>query len=247
MTMDWQRLHIAIDNGIASVALNRPDKLNAVDDVMHAELCAVWDELAADLRVRAIVLTGAGRAFCAGGDSTDFPYGEDPDHVRRRRMRTVRHIVDAMIGCEIPVVAAINGAAVGLGTTLVSLCDLAVMSEDAFLVDPHVALGLVAGDGNAVTWPLTIGLQHAKELLFLGDRVDAQRALTIGLVNRVVPQAEVVPVAHEIAARLASAPTQALQQTKRLLNGHLRLAAAQLMDLATVAETESFLGLKPPE
>jgi enoyl-CoA hydratase/carnithine racemase len=243
---DWQRITVGIESGVAKVTLSRADKMNAVDDAMHAELCAVWDELAADLTVRAIVLTGAGRAFCAGGDNSTFPFGEDPDHVRRRRMRTVRRIVDTMIGCEIPVVAAVNGPAVGLGATLVSLCDMAVMAEGAFLSDPHVSVGIVAGDGNAVTWPLMMGLMRAKEFLYLSERITASQACELGLVNRVVPTDKVVSTAVEIATRLASQPTQALQQTKRLVNAHLRASAAVMMDLATAAETESFLGLRPP-
>ncbi|MCD9196965.1 enoyl-CoA hydratase/isomerase family protein [Aeromicrobium wangtongii] len=232
--------------GVAVVTLNRPTKLNAIDDALHNRLSAVWGELTLDLSVRAVVLTGSGRAFCAGGDSSTFPFGEDPEKVRRVRMSSVRDIVDHMVGFPLPVIAAVNGAAVGLGATLISLCDLTVMSEEAFLSDPHVSVGMVAGDGNAVTWPFLMSLARVKEFLFTGDRIPAPLALELGLVNRVEPAAETLDAAIALAQRLADQPTQAVQQTKRLVNMHLRQAAGLMMDMAVALETESFSNLSAP-
>jgi enoyl-CoA hydratase len=155
-------------------------------------------------------------------------------------MAEAAELVRAVVGFPHPVVAAVNGPAVGLGCSLASLADLVVMEEQAYLMDPHVSLGLVAGDGTALTWPLNMGLQRCKELLLLGGRIPAERALQLGLANRVVPQGQSVAEARALAKRLADLPPQALRETRRVLNQPLlaRVEAA-LTDLLD-AEARSF-------
>jgi enoyl-CoA hydratase len=147
-----------------------------------------------------------------------------------------------MIDFELPVVAAVNGPAVGLGATLVLLCDLVVISETAFLCDPHVNVGLVAGDGGTVLWPQCMSLIHAKEYLLLGERVQAADCVRLGLANRVTSPEAVLPTALDLAARLAAQPRQALRDTKRAMHAYLRHGANIGLDFALAAESESLAG-----
>jgi enoyl-CoA hydratase/carnithine racemase len=145
-----------------------------------------------------------------------------------------------MIRCRVPVVAAVNGPAVGLGCSLVAMSDVAIMAESAYLADPHVALGLVAADGGPVTWPLLTSLQLAKEYALTGDRIPAQRAAEIGLVNHVVPDDEVLDQALACAHKIAKLPRGAVEDTKRVLNLHLERAVLATLDFALSAEHRSF-------
>ena len=145
-----------------------------------------------------------------------------------------------MIRCRVPVVAAVNGPAVGLGCSLVALSDIVYMAESAHLADPHVLIGLVAADGGPVTWPLLMSLQLAKEYALTGDRIPARRAAEIGLVNHVCPDAEVLEQAMACAQRIAKLPQRAAEDTKRLLNLHLERAVLATLDFAFTAEERSF-------
>jgi enoyl-CoA hydratase len=225
---------------IRLVTLNRPDALNATNEDLHRELALVWPDLAADPDVGAIVLTGAGRGFCGGGDLNLLQrMVEDPD-LRARVMAEGADIVRGITSVRVPIVAAVNGPAVGLGCSLTGLSDVVVIEEQAYLADPHVALGLVAGDGAALTWPLVTSLLRAKEFILLGDRIPAEDALRLGLANRVVPTGTSLEVALEIAGRLAALPPQAVRETKALLNSALHAAVATLLPQAVVTETASF-------
>lgn len=228
------------DGPVRTVTLNRPDDLNAVNEDLHAALATVWTTLAADDSIKAVVLTGAGRAFSAGGDF-DFltRTASDPDF-RFKTMAEARRIVSEMINFHKPVIAAVNGAAVGLGCSLAVLCDVVFISERAFFADPHVSLGLVAADGGALAWPLMMSILRAKEFLFSGDRIDAMSAERIGLANRVVPAGELLEQATAYATRVAAQPQQALWDTKRAINRHMRRAVDGVMDFAFAAESESF-------
>jgi enoyl-CoA hydratase len=225
---------------IRTVTLNRPEQLNAVDEVMHHQLAHVWDRVLADTEVRVVVLTGAGRAFSAGGDVSWFGSLVDDADLRARCMREGRQIVSSLAGFPLPVIAAVNGPAVGLGCSLALLADIVLMSEKAFFADPHVAIGLVAADGGAMALPLLTSLMRAKEFLFTGDRIDAQTAERIGLANHVHPAAELLDAAYALAERLVAMPPQAVTDTKRLLNLHLRHAVETMIDFAFAAESESF-------
>ncbi len=226
------------DGAIRIVTLNRPDARNAFSESMHREFVRTIAEIDSDASARAVVLTGAGRAFCAGGSLDDFELKRTDFEVRRQSMRDARRVVDEMLNLHLPVVAAVNGAAVGLGCTLASLCDIVFMSDRAYLCDPHVAVALVAGDGGAVTWPSYTSLLHAKQYLLTGDRIPAADAVGLGLAN-FVAEADVVAEALAFARRLAELPSQAVQETKAVLNQHLRSAAVATLGYGLAAESQS--------
>jgi len=225
---------------IRIVTLNRPEALNAADESLHGALATVWREVGADPDVRAIVLTGNGRAFSGGGDLGLLDRMTSDPALRQRVMVEAIEIVTGMTSVPVPIVAAVNGPAVGLGCSLAAMSDLVVMEEQAYFADPHVMLGLVAADGGALTWPLLTSLLRAKEYLLLGDKLPAQRALELGLANRVVPEGTALTSALELAERLALLPPQAVRETKAVLNTALRAAVAATLQPAVDAETASF-------
>jgi enoyl-CoA hydratase/carnithine racemase len=220
--------------------LNNPDKRNAFSDAMHDGMQEVWAHLGNDRSVRAVVLTGAGKAFSAGGDIPGFIRSyEDPEH-RRQSLRGARRLMDAMAEFPKPVVAAVNGPAVGLGCSVAVSCDIVLIAESAYLADTHVSIGLVCGDGGAAGWPLMMSLLKAKEYLLTGDRIPAAEAVSLGLANRAVPDDQLMAEALTLAQRLAAQPPQAIQETKRALNLHLQAAIARVAPFALSAEGESF-------
>jgi enoyl-CoA hydratase len=228
------------DGPVRIVRLDRPEQLNATNHQLHQGLAELFPLIDGDDEARAVVLTGNGRAFSAGGD---FSYldqlARDPE-LRRQTLAHGRQIVTGMVGCRVPVVAAVNGPAVGLGCSLVALSDVVFMAESAHLADPHVMVGLVAADGGPVVWPLLISLQLAKEYALTGERIPAGRAAEIGLVNHVCPDDEVVDRALACARKIASLPRGAVEDTKRVLNLHLERAVLATLDFALAAEDRSF-------
>lgn len=232
-------IDVRADGALRIITLNRPDELNAVNDSLHVGLARLWQRLTDDATARAAVLTGSGRAFSAGGD---FAYlaelGRDAD-LRAKTIRDGREIVLGMARCRIPVVAAVNGPAVGLGCSLVALSDIVYIAEDAFLADPHVQVGLVAADGGPLTWPLHISLLLAKEYALTGTKIRAQRAVELGLANHVA--ADPLAEAIDCAKRIMELPQQAVESTKRVLNIHLERAVLASLDYALSAEHQSFL------
>jgi enoyl-CoA hydratase len=227
------------DGPVAIVTLNRPDQLNAFDDELHHAFVRFWCDLDDDLDARAVVLTGAGKAFSAGGNVADFDRLRTDLAARTRFMRGARRIVDEMLNVRVPVVAAVNGAAIGLGCTLATLCDIVFLADTARIADPHVAVALVAGDGGAVTWPHMTSILKAKQYLLTGDPVPPDEAVAIGLANFVVPADRCVAEATAFAHRLAALPTQAVQDTKAVLNQHLRRSAVAALGYGLAAETHS--------
>ncbi|WP_330307906.1 MULTISPECIES: enoyl-CoA hydratase/isomerase family protein [unclassified Streptomyces] len=229
-------LTVVADGDVRVVTLNRPERLNGVSEELHQRLAEVWRELAADPKARAVVLTGAGRAFSAGGDFDHLRrHHTDPD-LRERSIRLDRTIQTEMIRFPLPVVAAVNGPAVGLGCSLALACDLVLMAEDAYLADPHVSVGLVAGDGGVSLWPLLTSLLRVKEYLFTGDRIPAATAVELGLANRTVPAADLQREALALAGRLAAQPAEALRATKAALAVLVEQVSRGAMEAALMAE-----------
>jgi enoyl-CoA hydratase/carnithine racemase len=227
------------DGPVATVTLNRPDQMNAFDEALHHAFARMWADIDQDLDLRAVVLTGAGKAFCAGGSIDDFDLFRTDLAARAKIIRSARRLVDEMLNVRVPVIAAVNGAAVGLGCTLMTLCDLVFVADSARIADPHVTVALVAGDGGAVTWPHLTSLLKAKQYLLTGDAMTADEAVAIGLANFVVPRNEVVSEATAFAHRLAALPPQAVQDTKAVLNQALRLSAVTSLGYGLAAETHS--------
>lgn len=233
-----EEIDVRADGSLRIITLNRPDALNAVNDDLHAGLARLWTRLGEDQDARAAVLTGSGKAFSAGGDFTYLAeLAEDPA-LRAKTIAHGRDIVLGMARCRVPVVAAVNGPAVGLGCSLVALSDIVYIAENAYLADPHVQVGLVAADGGPLTWPLQISLLLAKEYALTGARIPAERARELGMVNHVV--ADPFSDAVECARKIAAQPRQAVESTKRMLNLHLERAVLASLDYANVAEDQSF-------
>lgn len=233
-------LQVEAEGPLRIVTLNDPDRLNAMTDPLHEALTDVWVHIMRDPEAKAVILTGAGRAFSAGGNIPGFIRNVEDVEYRRAGMRTAKLLVDHILGCHLPVIAAVNGPAVGLGCSIAVACDLVLISEDTYLADTHVNVGLVAGDGGVVTWPFMMSMLKAKEYLFTGERIPAKTAVELGLANRAVPAASLMEEARALALKLCGQPAQALQETKRSLNLHLQLAALQVLPYALSAETESF-------
>lgn len=221
------------------VTLNRPAARNAFTDDMHERFGRLLADIDTDPGARAMVLTGAGSAFCAGGSLADFEAKRVDFGYRRASLRQARRLVDEMINLRVPLVAAVNGPAVGLGCTLVTLSDIVFIAETAYLSDPHVSVALVAGDGGAVSWPLDTSLHVAKQYLLTGDRIPAAEAKTLGLANFVLPPEQLMAAAIEFAERLAARPPQAVQETKAILNQHLRQSALVTLGYGLAAESQS--------
>lgn len=223
-------------DGILTATLNRPDNLNAINPELHLEIEEFFREVAHD-EVRAIILTGAGRAFCAGGDVKGMKARpEGPGLVVRRSMYVPGEIIHNLLAIPHPVIAALNGDAIGLGATLALCCDITVMNEAARIADTHVKVGLVAGDGGAVIWPHLIGVNKAKEFLMRGAMVKGAEAERMGLVNYAVPADQVLPKARELAAELAQGAPWAIRWTKMSVNKILRERANLLLDTSLAYE-----------
>jgi enoyl-CoA hydratase len=229
---------------VATVTLNRPDRLNAVNPALHHELMTIWNDLAEDREVNAIILTGAGRAFCAGGDVKGMASGTlasaSGNKAERITAAEGRRIVQNMLDVEQPIIGAINGDAVGLGATIALLCDIIVASEKARFADTHVKVGVVAGDGGAVIWPLLIGPARAKEFLMRGHFVNGADAFKMGMVNYAVAPEQVMAKARELAQELADGPTYAIRWSKLAVNKWLKQQANLILDASLAYEMVTF-------
>jgi len=242
--MDYSRyefIKVEKDGKVAILTLNRPESLNAIHDQLHTELEDIFADVAQDGDVNVAVITGAGRAFCAGGDVKGMDARQFSDFRARVPLRYARRLINNLLEVEQPIIAAVNGDAIGLGATIALFGDIIIASEKARFGDPHVRVGLVAGDGGAVIWPLLCGLAKAKEYLMTGDLISAAEAERIGLVNHVVPPEQVRPKALELAHRLANGPTRAIRWTKLACNKRLRDEVNLVLEASLAMESLSML------
>jgi enoyl-CoA hydratase len=229
------------EHGVLLITIDRPERMNATNERLHTELAGVWRDVADDQQTRVAVVTGAGRAFSAGGD-LEMIQKMAGDYRRVAAMASeAAGLVTNMLDCEKPIVSAINGTAVGAGLAVALMADISIIAEDARLTDGHLRLGVVAGDHAAILWPLLCGMAKAKYYLLTADFLDGREAERIGLVSRCVPREQVLETALEVAERIATGPQDAARWTKRTLNHWLR-QAIPAFDASVAYEMLSFLG-----
>jgi enoyl-CoA hydratase len=224
---------------LLTITLNRPDSLNAVNLQMHEELADVFSFATSDPHSDVILLTGAGRAFSAGGDLDHIARNAANPALFDQEVRVAKRIVFAMLDLDKPLVCRMNGHAIGLGATLALLSDVIFAAENAKIGDPHVALALVAGDGGAAIWPQRIGISKAKEYLLTGELLTAKKAEEIGLINHCLPAAELDSAVDAFCERLLNGATSAIRWTKVLLNLELKRIATAVMDAGIAYEAVS--------
>jgi enoyl-CoA hydratase/carnithine racemase len=249
-----------IQDGVATITLNRPERRNA----FTLEMLDLWVEALRDARtneaVQVVVVTGAGQAFCSGGDVGGMASrGELSGLEHKRALELVHRIPLALEELDKPVIGAINGAAIGAGCDMALMCDLRFMAEDARLSEGYVRVGLIPGDGGTYFLPRLVGTAKALELLWTGDFVDAQEALRLGIVNRVVPADELLPAVYELAGRLAKGPAVAIRTIKRAVYQGTRMDLRTHLDLISshmsfIRQTEdhregarAYVEKRPPE
>jgi enoyl-CoA hydratase len=239
----YSRFTFERDGRVLSAIITSDHPVNGVDGPMHDELARVFTDLQRDSDSDIIVLTAKGRAFCAGGDFEWFQQQIDDPASFRAIAWDAKRIVSSLLEMEKPILCRLNGAAAGLGATIALLCDIIVADEKAVIGDPHVKVGLVAGDGGALIWPQLIGYAKAKELLMTGDMLSASEAKDLGLINHAVPGDQLDAKLGEIIAKLQGNPKWAVRWTKSVTNIPLRALAAQMMDAAIGWESVSnYLG-----
>ncbi|HMM76206.1 MAG TPA: enoyl-CoA hydratase-related protein [Gammaproteobacteria bacterium] len=235
----YRHIEFRYDARILTVALNRPDALNAVNAGLHTELSRVFYDIAADPDSDVVVLTGKGKAFCAGGDIKWMQDAIDEQEMFERTAVEAKGIFFGQLEIEKPIVCRMNGHATGLGASLALCCDVVFASDQAKIGDPHVSVGLVAGDGGCVLWPQLLGYTRAKEYLLTGDLIPAPEAARLGLINHAVPLAELDTAAYGYAERLARGATKAIRWTKVTANLGLKALAHQIFDTGLGYEIQS--------
>jgi enoyl-CoA hydratase/carnithine racemase len=239
----YEALTVEREDRLLTITLNRPERLNAVTGEMHQELEYIWHDIAGDNSIWAVIITGAGnRAFCAGADMKNMSgrIGDESTSGRQPAPRSfvgAKRIIANMLEVEQPIIGAINGDAVGLGASIALSTDIVIASDRARFADTHTKnLGVVAGDGGTVAWPMMMGIHKAKEYLLTGDFLPAAEAARMGWINYAVPFEEVMPKAREFAMRFAYGPTWAHRWTKTSINKILRERLNLTMDTALASE-----------
>ncbi len=245
------------DDGVAELVLGPEGGMPATDAEGHAALGTVWARLAAEPGVRAILVRSVGKGFCAGGTPDVVRGMLDSEATRLRVMREGRAIVQGMIDCDLPIISAVNGAAVGAGAAVALLADVSIAGHKAKIIDGHTKIGVAAGDHAAIVWPLLCGMARAKYHLLMCSTIDGAEAERIGLVSLAVPDAELLDKAREVARTLAAGSLTAQAWTKRTLNHWLRAAwpafehslALEILGFAGADAREGFAALnekRPP-
>jgi enoyl-CoA hydratase len=234
---DYKTLAFERRGKVLTIIINRPESYNSVNGALHDELATVFSDVADDPDSDVIVLTGAGKSFCAGGDMEWFQSMIDNPRIFERLAPHAKRIVYSLIDLEKPIICRLNGPAAGLGASIALLCDIIIASTKASIGDPHVKMGLVAGDGGAVIWAQLVGYVRAKEYLLTGKMMPAAEMERIGLVNAVVPPEELDARVYDLADELANGARQAIRWTKAAVNIPLRDIANQVMDACMGYET----------
>jgi enoyl-CoA hydratase len=237
----YEGLLIEKKDKVMTITLHAPESLNSFTGAMHNAMSRIWDDVNDDPEVHVVVLTGAGRAISAGGNDINMHKKIDDTASWDAGMPEAKRIVFRMLECDKPIIARVNGHAVGLGATVALLCDIIIAADHAKIGDPHVNAGLVAGDGGALIWPQLVGFARAKEYLLTGDLMSATEAERIGLINHAVPADQLDEKVYGLARRLASGPMKSIRWTKQTINVPLRQLAHSMMDLSLSLETQSNL------
>ena len=239
---DYHQLTFSLrENGVLLITMNQPEKYNAADEQMHSELARVWKDVSADPDTRVAVITGAGKAFSAGGDLAMIERMSGNYERVSHMLSEASDLVYNIINCEKPIVSAINGVAVGAGAVAALLADIAIAADDARIGDGHVKLGVAAGDHAAIIWPLLAGMAKARYYLLTGEMITGAEAERIGMVAKALPRDQVLDEALRIADNLATGAQQAIRLTKRTLNNWLR-SAGPTFDQSAAYEMLTFLG-----
>jgi enoyl-CoA hydratase len=243
MTFDqYQQLRFERrDNGVLLITMDRPEKYNATDEQMHGELARVWADVSADPDTRVAVVTGAGKAFSAGGDLAMVKRMAGNHDRVAHMLAEMSDMVYNMINCEKPIVSAINGVAVGAGTVVGLMADISICALDAKLGDGHVKLGVAAGDHAAILWPLLAGMAKARYYLLTGEMLTGEEAERLGMVSKALPRDQVLDEALRVADTLATGSQLAIRWTKRALNNWLKMAGP-IFDQSAAYEMLCFLG-----
>ncbi len=240
--MDFSRyesIALELRRGVLYATLNRPDTRNAIDDVMDKELAQLFVDVADDPAVKVLVLTGAGKAFSSGGDIDQMQKVIDQPELFYNSMSRNKRVIYAMLDCPKPIIAKVNGHAIGLGATIALFSDLIYAVPNAKIADPHVKVGFVAGDGGAVIWPQLIGFARAKEYLLTGEPITGADAAAIGMINRAVPADELDGVVDEMADKLANGAARAIQWTKASINVALKQLVHSVLEASMAYEVLS--------
>lgn len=233
---NYKALAFRRDGRVLHVTFNRPDTLNAFDNELHRDFERFGQEVPGDEATHVIVLSGAGKAFSAGGDIDHMQELIDEPTGIYGEIGAGKRLITAFLDIPQPVIAKINGAAIGLGATIALFCDISFAADHAKIADPHVKVGFVAGDGGAVIWPQLIGYARAKQYLLTGDVITGEEAAKIGLVNFSHPSAHLDAAVDAFAHRLAGGARRAIQWTKATVNVELKRIAASVLEVGAAYE-----------
>lgn len=236
----FQTLRLSVANDIAEIVFTRPDLLNRFDMPANADFIAALQVVAHSNTARALIIGAEGRAFSAGGDFDEITAAQASPALRSQMIRDTRDVLSGIIDLPIPVIAAVQGAAIGLGATIVGISDIVVSWRGAKIADTHVVVGIVAGDGGIVAWSQSVGVNRAKRYLLTGDLITGEQAYQFGLVTELVEAPEAVfPTARAIAERIRALPAEGVNGTKRAFAALTRARLSESFELGISLEMQS--------
>lgn len=243
---DLETVNVTMEGNVGVVALNRPDARNAMNSDLSRDLHEALARVAKDKSMRAVLIRGEGKSFCVGGDVKDFDKQSSTPSTTSPAQRVTgllhgTEVIDLLLNIPQPTVSAVQGHAMGLGSTIAMFCDVMIVADDVKIADTHVNIGLVAGDGGAVTFPLMMPFGIAKWYLLTGERISGTEAARLGMALKSVPEPELLATALEVAAKMASMPPLAAQGTKATLNRILRNRMDQVLEFGLLYEGATFL------